>query len=50
MEMIIHAAHLQRGEFVCAANSVRITPDILLHIRREPASAILDGENDVDVQ
>jgi hypothetical protein len=50
MEMIVHAAHLQRGEFVCAANSARITPDILLHIRHEPAFAVFGGENDVHVQ
>ena len=48
--MVLDAANLERGEFVRAANSAKITPDILLHIRREPAFAILGGENDVDVQ
>ena len=48
--MVLHAANLQRGEFVRATDSAGITPDILLHIRREPAFAVFGGENDVDVQ
>jgi hypothetical protein len=50
MDMIVHTANLQRGEFVRAAKFRQGTPDILVHIRREPAFAIFGGENDVGVQ
>ena len=50
MDIIVHAANLQRGEFVRAANSAEITPDLICHIRREPAFMVFGGEDDVDVQ
>ena len=48
--MVLHTADLQRSEFVRAADSAEISPNILLHIRREPAFAVFGGEDDVDVQ
>ncbi len=49
MDVILHAADVQRFHLVRSTNTTHVTPNALFDLRSNPAFAILGGEDDVQV-